>query len=137
MSERSFFDSNVLVYTDDRDAPAKRALAIALVERGIHEGWATISTQVLQEYFVITTRKLGVEPRIARDKVEVFARMPLMTNGAEDILHAIDVQRLQQVSFWDALIIHAALKARCSVLFTEDLQHGQRFQGLEIVNPFR
>lgn len=136
MSERSFFDSNVLVYTDDFDAPEKRAQAIALVERGAGEGWATISTQVLQEYFAVTTRKLGVDPRIARDKVAVFARMPLMTNGAEDILKAIDLQRLQHVSFWDALIIHAALKARCSVLFTEDLQHGQRFQGLEIVNPF-
>jgi predicted nucleic acid-binding protein len=137
MNARSFLDSNILVYTDDQDSPDKRTRAIDIVDRGALEGWAAVSTQVLQEYFVVTTRKLGVSARIAREKVEIFSRLNLVTNRSEDILAAIDIHRLHQVSFWDALIIRAAQQARCTVLLTEDLQHAGRLAGLDIVDPFR
>jgi predicted nucleic acid-binding protein len=137
MTARSFLDSNILVYTDDQDSPDKRDRSIEIVDHGAVEGWAAVSTQVLQEYFVVSTRKLGVSARIAREKVEIFSRLNLVTNHSEDILAAIDFHRLHQVSFWDALIIRAAKQARCTVLFTEDLQHGGRIGGLEVVNPFR
>lgn len=96
-----------------------------------------LSVQVLQEYFTIATRKLRVEALMARRKVELFAQFPTVVAETEDVLAAIDLQRLHQLSFWDALIVQAASKARCSRLYTEDMQHGRRFGGLEIVNPFR
>ncbi|UCF20752.1 MAG: PIN domain-containing protein [Gemmatimonadota bacterium] len=136
MSVRSFFDTNVLVYTDDHDAPEKQARALELVERARLDGWGVLSTQVLQEYFVAATRKLGVPAEIARRKVELFARLDLVICGLHDILGAIDIQRLHRIGFWDALIVRAARESRCAVLYTEDLQPGQHFDGLEVVNPF-
>jgi predicted nucleic acid-binding protein len=136
MPVRSFFDSNILVYTDDHDEPGKQARALELVAEARHNGTGAVSTQVLQEYFVAATRKLGVSADIARRKIELFARMELVLIDLADILAAIDLNRRHQLSFWDALIVGAARKADCSVLYTEDLQHGRRFNGLSIINPF-
>lgn len=137
MSGRSFFDTNVLVYSDDADTPDKRERALEVLARCRLDGSGVLSTQVLQEYFVTATRKLGVEPAIARRKVELLARFDLVPLGLTDILGAVDLHRLHGLSFWDALIVRAAQQAACSVLYTEDLQHGRRFDGLEIVDPFR
>ncbi len=136
MSSRSFLDTNVLVYTDDHGQPTKRSAAIALVKRCRRQGIGVLSSQVLQEYFVTTTRKLRVSAEIARQKVEFFSRLDLVSVGREDILAAIDLHLRYQLSFWDALLVRAATTSGCSVLYTEDLQHGQRFGKLEVVNPF-
>ena len=136
MAGRSFLDSNILTYTDDTRAPIKQSVALELVARCRREGKGVISTQVLQEYFVTTTRKLGVQPDLARRKVQLFAQLGLVLIGAEDILAAIDLVRLQQLSFWDALIVRAALRGGCSTLYSEDLQTGRKIDGMEIVNPF-
>ncbi|MGH8582693.1 MAG: PIN domain-containing protein [Gammaproteobacteria bacterium] len=95
-----------------------------------------VSTQVLQEYFAAATRKLKVRPDLARRKVEIFAHLDLVHVDLDLILSAIDLHRLQAVSFWDALIVRAALTSGCTVLLSEDLQTGQRLNGLQIVNPF-
>jgi predicted nucleic acid-binding protein len=131
-----FLDTNVLVYTDDHSQPEKQSTALALVKRCFRDRSGILSTQVLQEYFVTTTRKLRVEPEIARSKVEVSSRLGLVLIGLPDILSAIDLHRTHQLSLWDALLVSVATRAGCSVLFTEDLQHGQRFGKLEVVNPF-
>ena len=136
MSVRSFFDTNVLVYTDDHDAPEKQALALELCERARLDGSGAVSTQVLQEYFVVATRKLGVPARVARRKVEIISRLGLVILGLHDILAAIDLHRLHGIGFWDALIIQAARQADCRVLYSEDLQHERSIEGLRIVNPF-
>lgn len=136
MSARSFLDTNVLVYTDDHDAPTKQKIALDLVEAARVEGWGVLSTQVLQEYFAAVTRKLGVPAEIARAKVEIFGRLDLAITDLPGILAGIDLHRLHRVGFWDGLIIHAARSAGCRLLYTEDLQHGRRFDGLEVVNPF-
>ncbi|HEX3525550.1 MAG TPA: PIN domain-containing protein [Thermoanaerobaculia bacterium] len=136
MNGRSFFDSNVLVYSDDKDNPAKQAIALELLEQGRLTRKGVVSTQVLQEYFVSVIRKLSVPTETARRKVELFSRFDLVTNQLEDILTAIDLQRLHQTSFWDALILRAALRSNCSRLYSEDLQSGRKINGLEIVNPF-
>jgi predicted nucleic acid-binding protein len=136
MNGGSFLDTNVLGYTDDQRAPGKQEQALALVERLRREGTAVVSTQVLQEYFVTATRKLGVPVDAARRKVEIFSRMDLVVVGQEDILAAIDLHAAHQTSFWDALLLRAASRSGCSVLYTEDLQHGQRFGDLEVINPF-
>ena len=136
MSVRSFLDTNVLVYTDDADALLKKETALDLVESAGIGGWGVVSTQVLQEYFAVATRKLEVPVNIARAKVEIFGRLNLATVEMPTILGAIDVHRLHDVSFWDGLIIHTARSAGCRILYTEDLQHGCLFDGLEVVNPF-
>lgn len=136
MSVRSFFDSNILVYSDDLDSPTKRQQAQELLARLARQRAAVLSTQVLQEYFNAATHKLKVPAEIARRKVELFARIDVVQVGLPIILRAIDLHRLHTLAFWDSLIIAAAQEARCRVLFSEDLQTGRRFDGVEIVNPF-
>jgi predicted nucleic acid-binding protein len=137
MSARSFFDTNVLVYADDKAAPTKQRRALALVAEHQRAGTGVVSLQVLQEYFVTVTRKLQVDPSIARRKVELLAEFDVAAPQVADILAAIDLHRLHGLSFWDALVLRSAKQAGCSVLFSEDLQEAREIDGVRIVNPFR
>jgi predicted nucleic acid-binding protein len=137
MSVRSFFDTNVLVYTDDADAPEKCERALALWQEHRAAGRAVISVQVLQEYFAASTRKLGVDPGIAIEKLMLFARADVVNPADDDVVSAARLSIEHQLSFWDAMIVHMAERADCAVLFSEDLQAGRRIAGVEIVNPFR
>jgi predicted nucleic acid-binding protein len=96
-----------------------------------------VSLQVLQEYFVTVTRKLHVDARIARRKVELLAEFDVATPEVADILAAIDLHRLHGFSFWNALVLRSAKQAGCSVLFSEDLQDARELDGVLVVNPFR
>ena len=136
MSDRSFFDTNVLVYSDDKAMPAKRRRAIELVAEHRRAGTGVLSWQVLQEYFVTVTRKLQVDAKIARRKVELLAEFDLVVPDLDDILAAIDLHRLHGFSFWDALVLRAAKESACTVLYSEDLQLGRVIEGVQIVNPF-
>ena len=136
MPARSFIDTNILIYTDDHDSPSKQERSLELIESARLSGNGVVSTQVLQEYFVTATRKLGVDPRIARRKVELFSHLNLVEVKPETILGAVDLHQLHQLSFWDSLIVRAALDSGCSELLTEDLSHQQQLDGLQIVNPF-
>jgi predicted nucleic acid-binding protein len=137
MSVRSFFDTNVLVYADDKAAPAKQRRALDLVAEHRRARTGVVSSQVLQEYFVTVTRKLHVDARIARRKVELLAEFDVLAPGVADILAAIDLHRLHGFSFWDALVLRAAKQAGCNVLLSEDMQDAREIDGLQIVNPFR
>ena len=136
MSVRSFFDTNVLVYSDDKDAPAKRRRALELLSSHRRDRTGVVSLQVLQEYFVTATRKLQVEAAIARRKVELLAEFDVAEPRLADVLAAIDLHRLHSLSFWDALIVQSARQSGCGVIFSEDLQAGRSVDGLRIVNPF-
>ena len=133
---RSFIDTNVLVYTDDFEAPGKRTRAMELLVRHEAAGSAVVSAQVLQEYFAAATRKLGVGAERAREKVALFARLDVVLMEPDDILSAIDIHRLHRIAFWDALIFRAARKAGCKVILSEDLQAGRSLDGLKVENPF-
>ncbi len=137
MSARSFFDTNVLIYTDDQGAPAKQRRALDLVAEHRQAGTGVVSLQVLQEYFVTATRKLHVEAQVARRKVELLAEFDVAKLGVGDILAAIDLHRLHGFSLWDALILRAAIETGCAVLFSEDMQQTREVDGVRIVNPFR
>lgn len=136
MPARSFFDTNVLIYADDKAAPAKQRKALDLVAEHRRSGTGVVSLQVLQEYFVTVTRKLQVDVRIARRKVELLAEFDVAAPEVADILAAIDLHRLHGFSFWDALIVRAAKQAGCSVLYSEDMQGEREIEGVRIVNPF-
>lgn len=137
MSVRSFFDTNVLVYTDDGGAKAKQRKALDLLAEHMRAGTGVVSVQVLQEYFVTATKKLQVEAGIARRKVELLAEMDVATPGADDVLAAVDLHRLHRLSFWDAMVLRSAKQAGCKVLYSEDFQHGRALDGIRIVNPFK
>lgn len=133
---KAFLDTNVLAYACDSDQPEKQAKARELLRRGTGPLANVISTQVLQEFYVTATRKLGIEPLRAKDIMASFRPMGLVTVDADDIGRAIDGNILWQVSFWDALIVVSARKARCDTLYTEDLNSGQVIDSVRIVNPF-
>ena len=137
MSVRSFFDTNVIVYSDDKSAPAKRRRAIDLLAEHRRAGTGVVSLQVLQEYFVTATRKLHVEPSVARRKVELLAEFDVAAPQLTDVLAAIDLYRLHGFSFWDAMILRMAQQAGCRVVFSEDLQESRQVEGILVVNPFR
>jgi len=137
VSDRVFLDTNVIVYADDQSAGVKRSRALAVLRELVAESRAVLSTQVLQEYFVVATRKLGVSPVVARQKVDALSRLDVVVIRPELVLAAIDLHRLHQISFWDALVVRCAVAAGCSRLFSEDLQDGQVLDGVRIENPFR
>jgi predicted nucleic acid-binding protein len=95
-----------------------------------------MSLQILQEYFVTVTRKYGVDPASARRKVELFAAFDVVEPALTDVLSAIDLHRLRNLSYWDALVVHCARQAGCEQVLSEDMQHGQVIDGVRIVNPF-
>ncbi|HEY6336926.1 MAG TPA: PIN domain-containing protein [Candidatus Sulfotelmatobacter sp.] len=136
MPARSFFDTNVLIYADDKAAPAKQRRALDLVAEHRRARTGVVSPQVLQEYFVTVTRKLQLDARIARRKVELIAEFDVASLDVTDILAAIDLHRLHGFSFWDALVLRAAKQTGCSVLLSEDMQDAREIDGVRIVNPF-
>ena len=133
---RVFLDTNVLVYASDKDEPEKRRRARALLRATAAAGNGVISTQVVQEYFVAATRKLAIDPLQAKAIVATLHRLELRAVTLEDINQAIDGVVLWQVSFWDALVLTVAGRASCSVVYSEDLNAGQRYGGVEVTNPF-
>ena len=133
-----FFDTNILVYLFDADAPAKRDRAREVFSSEVEAGRFVTSTQVLQEFYVAVTRKLSVPlaAEEAEEAVTALAELPVTSVDPRLILQGIRRGREMQVSFWDALIIEAALAAGAGRLLTEDLQHGREVTGLKIENPF-
>lgn len=135
---RAFFDTNVLVYLFDGDSPDKQRVAQTLLQFEGAAGRVAVSTQVLQEFFVTVTRKLAVPlaSEDAESAVRAFARFSLVQVDAALILAGIEASRRLQVSFWDALIVRAALESGASTLYSEDMQHGRSIEGIRVVNPF-
>ncbi|MDQ2712437.1 MAG: PIN domain-containing protein [Acidobacteriota bacterium] len=137
MNGLAFFDTNVLVYADDASVPQKQSRAIQLITDHQRRGLLAISLQVMQEYFSAVTRKLGVNPELAQRKMELLAHSHVVRFEPGDVIAAVELHRLLRISFWDALIVHAARLAGAAVLYTEDLQHGVSLGGVPTVNPFR
>lgn len=132
-----FLDSNVLVYLFDETDSAKRSTARELVERGLESGEACISFQVVQETLHVVIRKLGATPDDARRLLEsVLAPLLRVLPSVELYRRGIELQARHRLSFFDALIVAAALEAGCTRLWSEDLQDGQRFDRLTVRNPF-
>lgn len=136
MKERSFLDTNILIYTDDAADPRKQAIALQLLEAGWNSQNAVISTQVLQEYFSAATKKIGIPVTDARRKVELLGRLDVVSITHSDILQSIDLHRLHALSFWDALIVQMAQQSGCRVLYSEDMHNGLQLGELKIINPF-
>ena len=136
MNGREFVDTNILIYAFDRSAGPKREAAAAVVERLWSERAGCVSLQVLQESYVTATRKLSMPAADAASQVERLGKWVVHRAAFEDVLSAIQLHRRKQVAFWDAMILTSAVKLGCSVLWTEDLSHGQRWGALVVQSPF-
>lgn len=136
MTERVFLDTNVLLYADDEDAGHKRDVAREQIKQALASGSGVLSTQVLQEYFVNATRKLGLEAGRARARIDSYLAFDVVTVRIDHVLGAIDLHRLRGLSFWDALVVRCASDSGCGRLLTEDLQDGQTLEGVRVENPF-
>lgn len=138
MTEYVFVDTNILVYAHgvgDGDARASTARAV------LGELWRTdtgvLSTQVLQEFYSVATKKLGLEPKHARGIVASYAQWCTANTDVGLIVSGSKLTEEHSISFWDSLIIEAALRANASRLLSEHLQHGRTFGDLVVENPFR
>ena len=139
MSGKVFVDTNVFVYLFDRDAPAKRATARQILETEGPPGRIVLSTQVLQEFYVNVTRKLG-KPLSESDGASAtndLCAFDVVDVDKDMVVRSMALSRTERMSFWDALIVEAARTRGCDRLLTEDLQDGRQFGPLKITNPFR
>ena len=136
MSAREFVDTNTLIYAHDRRDAQKRTRACGLIDRLLRQRRGVVSLQVLQEFFSVATRKLGMPSQEARAHVVRYTHFNVVTLGVPDVVAAIDLHRLHGWSIWDALIVRAALNGGCRTLYTEDLQDGYTVDGLTVRNPF-
>ena len=138
-SGRVFVDTNVLVYLFDGDAPAKQRKARQVLQEEGAESRVVISTQVLQEFYVTVTRKLGkpLAPAEAEAAARDLAELDVVELDVGMVLRSMVAARSHKVSLWDALIVEAAEARGCERLLSEDLQHGQRFGRVQVENPFR
>jgi predicted nucleic acid-binding protein len=135
-SIRAFFDSNILLYAEDAAYPDKQKRAVKLVVEHRRNRTGVVSLQVLGEFFHTATRKLKLDPALARAQVEFHAGFELVQPTLTDTFGAIDLHRLYGYAYWDSLVIRCALVSGCKVILSEDMQHGQVIDGLRIVNPF-
>ncbi|MBX6422871.1 PIN domain-containing protein [Thermosulfurimonas sp. F29] len=126
----------MLAYEYERKDLRKRAIAGELLGKWRSSGKLVISVQVLQELYVVLTRKMGIPEERAEEVVRLYAQFPVVNADPDLVLRGIEISRKYRISLWDALIVSAALRAGCRTIFTEDLSHGMKIEGIEIVNPF-
>jgi predicted nucleic acid-binding protein len=137
VSDKVFVDSNILVYAHDVDEPRKREIAIQVFDNLWTSRTGALSMQVLQEFYSIATRKIAspLPKPIAREAVERLSPWCIETTPKE-IAFAFRIEDTAKISFWDALIVAAALKSGAKEILSEDLNAGQSIAGIHIVNPF-
>jgi predicted nucleic acid-binding protein len=135
---REFVDANVLVYAFDPSAESKQIIASQLLERLSKNGNGCLSVQILQEFFVTITRKVSIPPAIdqASDYVRDFSTWKVFAPTAQDVSTAIAIHKQAKISFWDAMVVHAASELGCDLLWSEDLTTDQILRKVRVCNPF-
>ncbi len=132
-----FIDTNILIYSMDEFDPAKREKYRFLLKSAINEFQGVISTQVMQEFYVTATKKLGADPLLMKDILHSFEQFEIVIVNPAIIYDAIDCGIINRMSFWDSLIVVAAESAHCETLWTEDLNDGRIIRGVRIENPLK
>ncbi len=140
MSVKYFLDTNILVYSFDRTAPEKQKRAVNLIDAAIEEGAGVISSQVVQEFLNVATKKFSV--KLTRRDVHMCLEdilLPLCAVYPSPSIYArsLDISEETGLSFYDSMIIAGAKESGCGVVYSEDLQHGRTVGGLKIVDPFK
>ncbi|SPE27454.1 PilT domain-containing protein [Candidatus Sulfopaludibacter sp. SbA3] len=135
MSERAFFDTNILLYMYDRRDPVKQERALSVFRSCVDSRSLVISTQVVQEFYVAVTKKLAVSGDAARELVADLCDLEVIGIETTHILRATRLEQRYRLSFWDALIVSAAESAQASILYTEDHSNGQKIGRIQVRNP--
>ena len=134
--QRSFVDTNVVLYAYDLSAGDKRTRARSLVSDLWNTRGGRLSVQVLQEVFMNLVGKLGLARTEAASIVSELVAWSTHAPDGRDVLAAIDLSDRYRISFWDAMVVRSAGVLGCDVLYTEDLNAGQSYDGVLVVNPF-
>ena len=133
---RCFVDTNVLLYTFQDEDSRKRDLAIDLVALLARERRGVLSTQVLLELFNNLVRKVRVSPLTASRMTAAFCEWPIVDSDTALVMRGMARATESRLAIWDAMMVEAALRAEATTLYSENLNHGQRFGALQLVNPF-
>ena len=139
MNARFFLDTNIFVYSVDKSSPRKQERASQLVREAIETGKGVVSYQVVQEFFSVALRSFADAMTVGEAEHylgSVFSPMLAVQSSQALIADALRLNERYRLSWYDALIVAAALEAECGVLYSEDLQHGQKFGELAVANPF-
>jgi predicted nucleic acid-binding protein len=139
MNGRFFVDTNVFVYAFEPAEPRKQRLAEDLIRAAITTHKGVVSYQVVQEFFSVVLRRFAQPMNLMEaEQYLVTTFRPLLAVHSSYSLYgqALELTRRHSLSWYDSLIVAAALEAECRILYTEDLQHGQKFDNLRIQNPF-
>ena len=138
MKDKVFLDTNIIVYAHDRSSRDKHAAAREILDYLWESRKGVISVQVLQEFFVCVTKKISKPLLIknARVILEYLSTWNVVVNDKYITLKAIDLQEKYHFSFWDCLVIQAAIQGQARILLSEDLPDGQVVEDLKILNPF-
>ncbi len=139
MNDRFFLDTNLFVYSVTNDDPAKTRAATGLIRQALKTHKGAVSYQVVQEFFHLALKRFAV--RMSRQDSEeyfecVFRPLLKVHSSAALYAEALRLHAASKVQWYDSLIVCAAREADCGILYSEDFQHGQRFGGLRVVNPF-
>ena len=139
MSDKYFLDTNIFVYSFDNSAPDKKACALSLIRTALDSGSGVISTQVIQEFLNVATRKFAVPMTIEDGKTYVRQVLNPLCEVYPDLSlyeTCLDIKAETGFSFYDSLIVTGAVKSGCNILYSEDLQAGRTVRGVKIQNPF-
>jgi len=134
-----FVDTNILIYAHDRAAGPKHERARQLIEHLWATGQGALSTQVLQELCINLRRRVAhplPSGEIAK-LIEDYLSWEIVVNTPQAIVAALGIEARYKISYWDALILHAAESCGAAVLYSEDLSHRQRYGAVDVVNPLR
>lgn len=136
--DKIFLDTNVIVYAYDVSAGKKHEIAVKIMEDLWRSGLGIISTQVLQEFFVVATsnRNKLLDAWTAREIVSDLLKWNVIVNDGNSILDAIELQQRYKYSFWDSMIIESAVRGGATLLLSEDFSERQIIEGMKIKNPF-
>ncbi len=140
MSDNYFIDTNIFVYSFDDRQPAKKERSIKLIQEALETGWGVISTQVIQEFLNVATQKFTVPMKSEDSRAYLKTVLnPLCRVYPSLSLYetCLELQTETKYSFYDSLIIAAAIQSECKLLYSEDLQEGQEIRRVRIVNPYR
>lgn len=137
MPAKIFVDTNILVYAHDVDAAEKHRIAKKILADLWQSREGVLSPQVLSEFYVNVTRKIStpLTKQRAREVIRTY-EVWCVEATVSDIATAFRIEDEARISYWDALICAAALKAGCERVLSEDLNAGQKIAGLRIENPF-
>jgi predicted nucleic acid-binding protein len=138
MSVKAFLDTNILVYSRDAGAGEKQKQAEELIRNLWESRTGAVSIQILNEYFVTVTRKLkpGLSPERAWKDISLLKAWQPVSMDWTLLERSNQIFREHSLSWWDAQVVAAAQLANCSLLYTEDLNDGERFGNVVITNPF-